>query len=132
MEHEFALSYTDELTKTKKELTQTGAKTTIEFDGKKIIQIEPDENFSMLVHSTNAGFVNDNKVDEKGFKANWKNSSLNFNHIISMAYINQDFLGMAPVSDEGVIYGFDSLEKESIKLMGNTDINTYSSDIGYN
>ena len=132
MEHEFALSYTDELTKTKEELTQTGAKTTIEFDGKKIIQIEPDENFSMLVHSTNAGFVNDNKVDEKGFKANWKNSSLNFNHIISMAYINQDFLGMAPVSDEGVIYGFASLEKESIKLMGNTDINTYSSDIGYN
>lgn len=70
MEHEFALSYTDELTKTKDELTQTGAKTTIEFKGKKIIQIEPDENFSMLVHSTNAGFVNDNIVDEKGFKAN--------------------------------------------------------------
>lgn len=132
MEHEFALSYTEELAKTKEDLTQNATKTTIEFEKKKITQIEPNEFFNILLHSTDAGFVNANKVDEKGFKFNWKNSSLNFNHIISMAYINQDFLGMAPVSDDGVIYGFASLEKESIKLMGNTDLNTYSSDIGYN
>ena len=132
MEQEFALSYTSELSETKKKLDKSDNRKIIEFEGKKVVQIEPDNYFNLLVHSTDAGFVNENKLTaEESLKSKWKSSDLTFNHVISMTYINQDFLGMAPVGENGVIYGFTSLDSKNVRLMENTDINTYSNEFGY-
>ena len=40
-------------------------------------------------------------------------------------------MGCAPVTDDGVMYGFTNIPKENIKLMGATDINTYSRSFSY-
>lgn len=132
LEQEYALSYTTELNKTEEELLKSNNKKIIHYQGKNIIQIEATEEFSMLVHSTDTGFINETKIEnQESFKQKWKNNSSKFNHIISMSYINQDFLGMAPVGNNGVIYGFTSIDNKNIRLMGNTDINTYSNEFGY-
>lgn len=48
-----------------------------------------------------------------------------------MTYVNQDFMGMAPVGENGVMYGFTSVNSKNVKMMGNTDINTFSNEFGY-
>lgn len=132
MGKEYALSYTSELQQTQENIESEQEKATIDFNGKTITQLKPPENFSLLVHSTGAGFVNANKVaEEERYKAKWTDNDKQFNHIISMSYINQDFMGMAPVEGSGVIYGFSSVDDNAIRLMGDTDINTYSNEFGY-
>ena len=132
MGKEYALSYTSELQQTQENIESEQEKATIDFNGKTITQLKPPENFSLLVHSTGAGFVNANKVaEEESYKAKWTDNDKQFNHIISMSYINQDFMGMAPVEGSGVIYGFSSVDDNAIRLMGDTDINTYSNEFGY-
>ncbi len=132
MERVFALSYVEELAKTKEDLANEQKQTIIEYEGKKIVQIEPNENFNLLVHSTGTGFISEEKLNEnENLKEKWKTSDKTFNHIISMTYINQDFMGMAPVSENGVMYGFTSVNNKNVKMMGNTDINTFSNEFGY-
>ena len=132
MGKKYALSYTSELQQTQENIESEQEKTTIDYNGKTITQLKAPENFSLLVHSTGAGFVNANKVAEKeSYKAKWTDNDKQFNHIISMSYINQDFMGMAPVEGSGVIYGFSSVDDDDIRLMGDTDINTYSNEFGY-
>ena len=64
----------------------------------------------MLVHSTDAEFVN-TKNSVENFAEDWSSGKDKKNHIISTTYINQDFLGMAPVAKNGVRYAFSNLEK---------------------
>lgn len=132
MGKEYALSYTSELQQTQENIESEQDKTTIEYNGKTITQLKAPENFSLLVHSTGAGFVNTNNVAKtKSYREKWTDNDKQFNHVISMSYINQDFMGMAPVEGSGVIYGFNSINDDAIRLMGDTDINTYSNEFGY-
>ena len=132
MGKEYALSYTSELQQTQENIEKEQDKTTIEYNGKTITQLKAPENFSLLVHSTGAGFVNTNNVAKtESYREKWTDNDKQFNHVISMSYINQDFMGMAPVEGSGVIYGFSSVDDDDIRLMGDTDINTYSNEFGY-
>lgn len=133
MEREYALSYTDELQQTQENIENEENRRTISFGDKQITQIEASGDFSLLVHSTEAGFVNESNVsNQDSYKKKWSNNDKQFNHVISMSYINQDFLGMAPVERSGVMYGFSKVSEDSIRLMGDTDINTFSNEFGYN
>lgn len=102
----------------------------IEYKGKKIQCVKLKENFNLLVHSTDAEFVNTKNFVEN-FAEDWSSGKDKKNHIISTSYINQDFLGMAPVAKNGVRYAFSNLEKSKLKLMGVTDLNTYSNSFAY-
>ena len=102
----------------------------IEYKGKKIQCVKLKENFNLLVHSTDAEFVN-TKNSVENFAEDWSSGKDKKNHIISTTYINQDFLGMAPVAKNGVRYAFQNLEKSKLKLMGVTDLNTYSNSFAY-
>lgn len=102
----------------------------IEYKGKKIPCVKLKENFNLLVHSTDAEFVN-TKNSVENFAEDWSSGKDKKNHIISTTYINQDFLGMAPVAKNGVRYAFSNLEKSKLKLMGVTDLNTYSNSFAY-
>lgn len=102
----------------------------IEYKGKKIPCVKLKENFNLLVHSTDAEFVN-TKNSVENFAEDWSSGKDKKNHIISTSYINQDFLGMAPVAKNGVRYAFSNLEKSKLKLMGVTDLNTYSNSFAY-
>jgi hypothetical protein len=132
--NEYAMSYTKELAKTEIMLKQNNnIENYIDNESKNIEIVRLKENFNFFVHSTDAQFVNTVETEEKtNFQNRWHQGKDKSNHIISMSYINQDFVGCAPVGKNGVLYGFTNLEKEKIKLMGSTDINSYSRNFSYN
>ncbi len=101
-----------------------------EYNNKKIKQIKLNGKFNLLFHSTDAEFIN-TKDKTEDFKEDWNNGKNKNNHIISTAYGNQDFLGMAPVGENGVRYAFSTVQNENIRLMGVTDLNTYSTNFAY-
>lgn len=53
------------------------------------------------------------------------------NHVISTTLVTNDFLGTSPVGNNGVRYGFTAIPEEDIRLMGVTDLNTYSTSFSY-
>lgn len=105
----------------------------VEIDGEKVNIVKLTDKFDMFVHSTDSGFIVEKKLDEEhDFKKSWNNAKVKSDHILSTAYINQDFMGMPPLNNNGVMYGFASLPAENIRLMGVTDINTYSRAFAFN
>lgn len=139
MERMYVLTYPKTMKQTEEQVTQKQEAGDSEFvqqievDGKKVVQIKINGHFSMLLHSTDPGFVGkQNAVNEEtDFIRSWKESRDKSNHIISMVYANQDFLGCPPVGENGVMYGFTTLNFQNIRLMGNTDINTYLREFSY-
>lgn len=93
-------------------------------------QVKLSGKFNMLFHSTDTGFI-DTRDRTENYKEDWNNGKDNENHIISTTYGNQDFLGMAPVGKNGVRYAFTTVKDDNIRLMGVTDLNTYSNNFAY-
>lgn len=133
---ECALSYTETMQETDNSIRDTlendETMQVIDVNGNKVRQISLKGNFDLLVHSTDSGFIRDQTRDEnRDFSKDWSRGSDKANHIISTSFINQDFLGCAPVFENGVMYGFTNIDTEKIRLMGVTDINTYSRNFAY-
>lgn len=78
-----------------------------------------------------AEFIEVKPEKASDFTEEWHNGKNKNNHIISTTYINQDLMGMAPVGKKGVRYGFADLSDEQIKLMGVSDLDTYSIYFAY-
>lgn len=103
----------------------------IGFAGQQIPQIKLKGKFNLLVHSTDAEFIEAKTEKATDYVEEWSNGKNKNNHIISTTYINQDFMGMAPVGNNGVRYAFADISDEQIKLMGVSDLNTYSINFAY-
>ena len=127
---EFAVEFRNTDQKIKQQLQENQEVIQIEYNNKKIKQIKLNGKFNLLFHSTDAEFIN-TKDKTEDFKEDWNNGKNKNNHIISTAYGNQDFLGMAPVGENGVRYAFSTVQNENIRLMGVTDLNTYSTNFAY-
>lgn len=104
----------------------------VEVDGEKVEIVKLKGRFDLFLHSTDTGFIYDKELKEDyNFKEAWKNQRNKSDHVLSTAYINQDFMGAPPLKNSGVMYGFASLKSENIRLMGVTDINTYNRQFTY-
>lgn len=102
-------------------------------DGKEIDVVKFSGEFNMLVHSSDANFVNAREIaEDTNFAKYWETGADKSNHIISTAYMTNNFMGCAPVGDNGVMYAFTAQNADKIKLMGITDINTYMREFAYN
>lgn len=105
----------------------------VEVDGQKVDIVKMTGKFDLFLHSTDSGFLSDKKLDENhNFKDAWESGETKTNHILSTAYVNQDFMGSAPVGPNGVMYAFSNVPRENIKLMGVSDLNTYTKKLGFN
>ncbi len=105
----------------------------VDVNGQVVQIIELKGKYDMLVHSTDSGFITEaEKVDDIDYKKKWEDQDNKSNHVVSTAYINQEFMGMPPVNDNGIMMGFSKMPRENIKIMGVTDINTYNREYGFN
>ena len=127
---EFTVEFRNTDQRIRQQLHENQEVTQIEYGNKKIKQIKLNGKFNLLLHSTNAEFI-DTKDKAEDYREDWNNGKNNNNHIISTTYVNQDFLGMAPVGANGVRYAFSTMQNENIRLMGVTDLNTYSTNFAY-
>ena len=95
-----------------------GDKKTIRIGDKEVAVYEPEDNFMMLVHSTDAygklEMINDNYDDS------WNKGARTTNHGICCSLIANDNMGMAAVKD--VLFGFDGWDPKAISLMAPYDI----------
>ena len=93
--------------------------------------IELEDDFSMLVYSSDTGFVVDiKKLEEETFVKLFNNQA-GKTHGISTSYITNSNIGSAPVGDNGVLYGFTPKNVDDIRTMGAQDIGSYIADYGY-
>lgn len=99
-------------------------------DGEKVDIVKPKGKMDMLLHSIDTGFLEEKKAPESYVDV-WNNQTIKEDHILSTVYVNQDFMGMPPVGDAGVMYAFTDMPRENIKLMGVSDINTYSKSFAF-
>ena len=99
-------------------------------DGEKVDIVKPKGKMDMLLHSIDTGFLEEKKAPESYVDV-WNNQTIKEDHILSTVYVNQDFMGMPPVGDAGVMYAFTDMPRENIKLMGISDINTYSKSFAF-
>lgn len=129
---EFAKEFqsTDEAIKQKLQENNEEDVKEIEYNGKKIKQVKLNGKFNILFHSTDTNFIRKQDKTED-FKSKWANGDDKKNHIISTAYANQDLFGVAPVGTKGIRCAILTVNYSDIRLMGVSDLNTYSSEFAY-
>lgn len=104
----------------------------VDVEGEKVDIVKIKGKFDLFLHSTDTGFIYDKQLEEDyNFKDAWHEQKNKSDHILSTAYTNQDFMGAPPLNNNGVMYGFASIPRENIRLMGVTDINTYNRQFAY-
>lgn len=125
---EFSTEFRNTDEKIQEQLQKNQDVTQIEYNGSIINQVKLNGKFNLLLHSTDTEFIS-KKEKPEDFKQCWCNT--NQNHIVSTTYVNQDFLGTAPLGANGVRYAFSTIQNKNIRLMGVTDLNTYTNNFAY-
>lgn len=132
----YALSYVDRLQQMEANIdylkkNNSNKVKEINYNNKIITVVKVNGNFNLLVHSSDTGFKGNKELINNSYKDTWDNIQDASNHLIAASYINQDFLGSAPVGENGVLYGFTNVPADYINLMGNSDINSHVRSSNY-
>lgn len=102
-------------------------------DGKPVTIVKLTGDMNLFLHSTDTGFIYDKTIEsDYDFKKAWNEDATKEDHILSTIYATQDFMGIPPIGDSGVYYGFYSAPADNIRLMGVSDINTYNRELAFN
>lgn len=101
---------------------------TITIDGVTANVIDLKGDFSLLVKSTETGYLSNFSSEKHSYKQKWDRSK---SHIISTSYISQDHLGTSNIGENGVLYGFDKISKNSIAMVSPYDIHSQTHNYGY-
>ena len=123
-------SYIDELNKTKNKI-ETSNFETINYNGKNIKVVDLNDDFGLLVHSSDTGYVVDKKLIDNSYIKSWNNMNDPRTHGLSMSYITNENIGTSPVGGIGVLYGFYDLKNENIFEMAPYDVNSNINNYGY-
>lgn len=106
--------------------------TQLDYNGKIINILEAPDEFSMLVHSSDTGFVVDEKaLINDSYIDSWKQGNNPKVHGLATSFITNNNLGIAPVQGKGVIYAFYDLKASDIFEMGPYDINSNIANYGF-
>ena len=95
------------------------------YDGKEVKIIPVDDDFTMLVHSSDTGYkgrkelINDSYVETYNQLLDTKTSGL------ATSLISNENIGCAPVGGSGVLYGYTNVSADNIRNMGVADINSH-------
>lgn len=119
----YSKTFNDKFSETSKKL-QEKPQEYIEFEGKKIPKVRLNGDFEILLSSTDTGFTEEKKLIDGSFLKSFKNINDASNHLIATCSVNQDFLGHAPVNNNGVLLCFVSDMEDKLSLFGPTDINS--------
>lgn len=123
---EYTKTYVECLTKTHENLQNKSEYQQIEVNGKMIkqIKLDPNMNFSALFHSTDTGFKGDKELINDSFADSYNQMDPSI-HLKASCFVNQDFMGHAPVGKNGVLMAYAEVQKDAINLVGPTDIDSH-------
>lgn len=130
----YAKTYTKSFSSTSGRISeeiQNGNANFVEVDGKKVPVVKLTSPFNFLIHSSDTGFKGDKELKNNSFRETWTNNEDTSHHLVATTNIDESFMGMAPVGNNGVYYGFVPNNPENVNLMGNHDINSHVRNSGY-
>ena len=131
LSNEYAKTYVDELIKTHESINSNIYKKVV-VDGKIVDVSKIDDNFSLLVYSSDTGFKGEKSLVNDSFIQTWNQTGDLKTHGLSTSFISDKNIGSAPVGNNGVLYGFTKLKSQSIKEMGPYDLHSSISEYGFN
>ena len=103
-------------------------KNTIEIADNSIEVEEYINNFGIFTHSTCA-YGNMRLIDDD-YYISWNNNPCTNNNGICTAYITNSNMSTAPISGDGVLFGFTNIKSDSIGLYAPYDLNSVTSLFG--
>ena len=109
---------------TKKGLEQSQDVEILDFNGKKIRKINMTGKFSMVIRSTDTGFKADKGLENDSLKAYEESNPDPAVTIKSCTYITEDFLGIAPLGDNGGYFVYLNNDRNNMGEIGNGDLNS--------
>ena len=126
-------TYEEKFQKTKQQIEEQleNAEEVI-YNGKKIKVINGLKEFSMLVYSSDSGFVEEKELLNNSYISTWKNIDNPRTHGLPTAYFTEKNTGTAPVQGKGVLYGLYDITSKQIYAMGPYDIDSNIADYGFN
>jgi len=121
----YAKRYIHAFNSTRKNISEEKKVEYSEYNGKKIKIVHLQPPFSLLLYSTDTRVIDGKrKLINDSFEQTWNNVYNVPQHLVPTTYINPDFMGVAPLGDIGVYYGFLPQNPNHLNLMGNEDINS--------
>lgn len=99
----------------------------VEINGKKVPVVEVPEEFNFMVHSTSA--FGSMKVLNDSYYDAWNRSSRTSSHGVCCSYITDSMFGIAPIKEDGVLFGFSGFSNDSILKMGPYDLSSTSAEL---
>ncbi len=97
----------------------------IEYDGNLVPIYEVSDEFQMLIQSTATSYGGMSMINNNYFDS-WNLSSRTSNHGICCSLISNSNMGMASVSGNGIVIGFNSFADNQINMMAPYDLYTYN------
>lgn len=99
-----------------------------EFQGVQVRIVNAPENFDMIVRSTDTGFVANKTLDDGSIKLTELQNDYPNVDVKSGTYINQDFLGVATLGNQGTYFVYLNNNLQNMCEIGNSDINSNVAD----
>ncbi len=102
----------------------------VDYNGTQV-EIVPMDDFSLLVYSSDTGFTMEKTLINDSYIQTWNQVADPKTHGLSTSYITAQNIGSCPVERDGVLYGFTTVGRDTIKEMGPYDINSHIANYGF-
>jgi len=120
LRRECARSYVDALMDTEKKIDLSVSET-VSYHGSSIQVIQLDDDFSLIVHSTDSQIVGASKEMDDHVVDSWNHPRDAQTRLVASSYINQDNFRLAPLGENGVYMGFIHFHEEQIEMISSYD-----------
>ena len=104
---------------------------TILFNGKEVKKIVLSEDFEFIVHSSETGYTVTKTLLNDSYIDTWNVLRDSETHGLSTSYITSEHIGLFPVGNTGVYYGFLALNENQVKDISAYDLNSNIANYGF-
>lgn len=102
----------------------------VEYNGEKIKQINVSGNFSLIIRSTDTGYIEDKKLIDGSVKKTEEQKSDPAMELKAGCFITENYLGVAPLGENGVYMAYLNNNSDTVGEIGIYDINSNGKDYG--
>ncbi|MCR5185644.1 MAG: hypothetical protein K6D97_00815 [Clostridia bacterium] len=126
----FIKSYEDGFRSTRQKIALPENGETIYYGGTSVRMVKMNGDFSMLIRSTDTGFKTERNLPNDSVKEYEESNPDTRIGLKSCAFVTEDFLGVAPLGENGVYMIYTDVDSSNMGEIGNGDINSNVANYG--
>ena len=120
----FLKSFEDGFKKSKEKIDSFQDVEMIDYNGKQVRMVKMSGSFSMIIRSTDTGFRVDRELPNDSVKEYEDANPDSRVGIKSCSYINEDFLGISPLGENGVYMIYTNVDSSNVGEIANGDLDS--------